>query len=880
MNHDFILDGEDSILSGGSSILIDGGLPAERFTNSTASFDRREERTRQHRHKKIVPGQHRYQRGQTRASTAPEYHNPEDVPAYSVFLPTIGVEVTASGGRFSVTQRRSPDRRVWRERKSTRPRTTIGPMLSEPSVEDMDGFDKDYGDRPTPIIAASPQQIIRIRPLDSEPMGQRTIVGGVPMKNSLSRTSKNSKSNNNGTGGAASSPATLAAYFQQQGPRTEDVVWAGDGGHYPGTGNGISTTPQVRNAPHTAPHTAPHRSSARSSAATTTMDNEFNAVQQQSPYWAPKPVPKYFEHRVQTKDAGGRRRKRRTDGGSDMGSDMGSDGGSVENNDNVDERRKFLTTPDLNTVVSREVSAYLSRESLKSLLSDSVDSLTGRRSRKRKETQHNNNKKKHRQRPRTVQAYMDGHSTTHSDMHRSKHTRSNPGSLRAKTAATTIRPRGGASRGGASSSSALGTSLRIATRGKHRGGMMPRPGTAMSLSSEKSQEYIACAACHRQRSKFSDFCNVCVKKMSARRKLNTAEQRALWSREGKSATFLLELSGTTDGMPGTIMGTQGKKQGTQGTQKTNESNGASNQAAMDIAITRLTFNEATSTNRMLREARLDAVAAAKKRGAGSLHGWLDALAMSSEANHAIQKVQAVFRGFHCRALFRRGKECVVRLQSMYWGGLARERVRVLRTRWNAAITVQALSRGVSIRSFWNLDKMIPAILIIQTAYRGYLGRMELRRLKYLQEMIVRNAKAWMIQGFVRQRIARNTCHYKRALKQGSEGLQKTYRMYLERKWFLVQKVAAIVLESRLIRRRLAQNRAERLRTERDRVLKALRVVQDAAIQKVQRVGRVWLACRLVDRLREKYDDAMEAIEMAKVNYDECGASGEWWWWEL
>jgi hypothetical protein len=36
----------------------------------------------------------------------------------------------------------------------------------------------------------------------------------------------------------------------------------------------------------------------------------------------------------------------------------------------------------------------------------------------------------------------------------------------------------------------------------------------------------------------------------------------------------------------------------------------------------------------------------------------------------------------------------------------------------------------------------------------------------------------------------------------------------------------------------------------------------------------------VDRLREKYDDAMEAIEMAKVNYDECGASGEWWWWEL
>ena len=61
------------------------------------------------------------------------------------------------------------------------------------------------------------------------------------------------------------------------------------------------------------------------------------------------------------------------------------------------------------------------------------------------------------------------------------------------------------------------------------------------------------------------------------------------------------------------------------------SNNSSNQqAAMDIAITRLTFNEATSTNQMLRAARLDAVAAAKKRGAGSLHGWLDALAMSSE----------------------------------------------------------------------------------------------------------------------------------------------------------------------------------------------------------------------------------------------------------
>ena len=86
-----------------------------------------------------------------------------------------------------------------------------------------------------------------------------------------------------------------------------------------------------------------------------------------------------------------------------------------------------------------------------------------------------------------------------------------------------------------------GTSLRISTRGTSRGGL--RPGS--SISSTKSEEYIACASCHRQRSKFSDFCNVCVKKMDARRKDNASQRRAIWSREGKSATFLLELSGTT-----------------------------------------------------------------------------------------------------------------------------------------------------------------------------------------------------------------------------------------------------------------------------------------------------------------------------------------------
>jgi len=140
MEHQYIIDGEDSIISGGSSIeLIDGALPAERFSNSLASYERRENRQRDQRQRRQKPklGKHK-----TRATTAPEYNDPLDVPAYSVFLPTIGVEVTASRGRFTVSQRRSPDRRVWRERKTTRPRTTIGPMASEPVSIQSDAVSK------------------------------------------------------------------------------------------------------------------------------------------------------------------------------------------------------------------------------------------------------------------------------------------------------------------------------------------------------------------------------------------------------------------------------------------------------------------------------------------------------------------------------------------------------------------------------------------------------------------------------------------------------------------------------------------------------------------------------------------------------------------
>ena len=80
--------GGSGVLSGGSSILMGGSLPAERFTNSTASWERREERKRRIEMQRIVPGRTRFRRGEARgkevrytrnsrprggrASTAPE----------------------------------------------------------------------------------------------------------------------------------------------------------------------------------------------------------------------------------------------------------------------------------------------------------------------------------------------------------------------------------------------------------------------------------------------------------------------------------------------------------------------------------------------------------------------------------------------------------------------------------------------------------------------------------------------------------------------------------------------------------------------------------------------------------------------------------------
>jgi hypothetical protein len=857
MQHEFVIDGEDSVLSGGSSILVDGGLPAERFSNSLASWERRETRQRDHRQRlgrreKFPP------RGETRATTAPEYN--EDVPAYSVFLPTIGVEVTASRGRFSVTQRRSPNRRVWRERKMSRPRTTIGPMLSEPSVEDPDGFDKTYGDRPTPIITASPQKIIRVRPLGIEPSGKRTVRGGKNSK--VIGATKDRSSSDDAQSRMAS---TLSAYFEQQGPRPDDVVWAGDGGNYPGSGMGHGVVPQHR--VRTAPHTAPANKRRQRSNDNDNDNDEFTPLQQQSPYWSPKvTVPKYSASRINTADSSPRRNRSQDIGGE------GGEGSEIDEEEmDFDERRQYLTTPDMNAV-RRD---YVAREQLKSMLSASVDHLTGQSlstSSVASVTSINGSgikrRKQPRQRPRTVQAY------TNMDSGSGGGKRKNVASKRHGTSPG--RPR----RGKPPVSSASATSLRISTRGSSRGGLRKRPGTAQSTTSDKSVEYIACASCHRQRSRFSDFCNVCVRKMDARRKDNAAERRAIWSREGKSATFLLELSGTTEHDAASAVLSAAASSAALGERNVASrggvgSRGSSQQQAMDIAITRLTFNEATSTNKLLREARLDAVAAAKKRGAGSLHGWLDALAMSSEANHAIKRVQSVFRGYHFRSRFRRGRWCITRLQSFYWGMKDRVRVNILKHRWAAAAVIQKHFRGVSCRTFWNFDKMRPAALQLQTNFRGYLCRMELRRLKWEKEMKLRIAAAWKIQCAIRQRLARNKANYHRSLRDGATGLQKTFRMYVVRIWFLEKKMAAIVIQNRLIRRRLAQDYVDQLRAERDQRNRELKLIQDGAMTTIQRQARVWLACRFVDRLREKYDDAMEAIELGQERYDETSATGEW-----
>ena len=123
---------------------------------------------------------------------------------------------------------------------------------------------------------------------------------------------------------------------------------------------------------------------------------------------------------------------------------------------------------------------------------------------------------------------------------------------------------------------------------------------------------------------------------------------------------------------------------------------------------------------------------------------------------------------------------------------------------------------------------------------------------------------------MRQRLARDAAHFRRCLRDGATSMQKTFRMYVVRKWFLHQKYNATIIQSRFIRRRLAQDRCDRLREERDRAARVLRDIQDNAITKVQTVARSWLAYRAVDRLREKYDDTMEALESASGRFD-----GDW-----
>ena len=233
---------------------------------------------------------------------------------------------------------------------------------------------------------------------------------------------------------------------------------------------------------------------------------------------------------------------------------------------------------------------------------------------------------------------------------------------------------------------------------------------------------------------------------------------------------------------------------------------------MDVAITRLTFNEAVSAAEMLRQARMDAVAAAKDEV--RINGWMDALAMSSEANHAIKKVQACFRGFHFRARFRRGRHSVVVLQSYFHGAKGRAVYADRYSKWHASIAIQARARGMLTRAFWNFETMRPASLTIQCAIRQRLARNILQYLKDETERKRRQAAAWSIQCAVRQRLARDAAHFRRCLRDGATSMQKTFRMYVVRKWFLHQKYNATIIQSRFIRRRLAQDRCDRLREER------------------------------------------------------------------
>ena len=55
--------GGSGVVSGGSSILVGGSVQAERFSNSAASWERRNKRKARLAQRRIVPGTRRFQRG-------------------------------------------------------------------------------------------------------------------------------------------------------------------------------------------------------------------------------------------------------------------------------------------------------------------------------------------------------------------------------------------------------------------------------------------------------------------------------------------------------------------------------------------------------------------------------------------------------------------------------------------------------------------------------------------------------------------------------------------------------------------------------------------------------------------------------------------------
>ena len=180
----------------------------------------------------------------------------------------------------------------------------------------------------------------------------------------------------------------MADYFEQQGPRPDDVIWAGDGGNYPNNGMGKHNPPRVRTAPHS---TTSKMKKSKSSVITTSgvqskgggggtittsdssmLQDDFTPQQQQSPYWSPKITkPRYTASRISTAEPSTRRRQHSFSNSQQEHHDQNQN--YEENEDDYDTRRQYLTTPDLNTIRLD----YSQREQLKDMLSASVDHLTG-----------------------------------------------------------------------------------------------------------------------------------------------------------------------------------------------------------------------------------------------------------------------------------------------------------------------------------------------------------------------------------------------------------------------------------------------------------------------------------------------------------------------